>query len=621
MRSHFFKSPIHSPAASPPRRHTFSETLMEENIDNAYSLISKWEELSSSSSTAVSLFSDDRGEAKRYISAVKELQAAMKYYVSWNPASENLGRAQSLMQKAMRRLEKEFYLILRSNREQLDAELVSRSYNRTLTLADLEDGEVTDGDDTPRETEISEVEGDSIVAISDLKSIADCMIGAGYTKECVKIYQIIRKSIVDEGLYRLGVDRFSLLQIHKLDSEVLESKIKTWLYAVKVAVKTLFNGERLLCDHVFSSSLPIRESCFVEIVREGALDLFGFAENFTKGKKSLEQMFRTLDIYEAISDLWPEIESIFEFESTAPIRNRAVNSLIKLGEAVRTTLSDLEMSITKDNSKMSVPGGGVHPLTRYVMNYISLLSDYSGVLSDIVADWPLEFSSPLPETYFHSPTADDDGGTSPISVRLAWLILVLLCKLDGKAQSYKDVALCYLFLANNLNYVVNKVRSSNLKFHLGDEWIEKHSKKVRQYAANYERVGWDKVISSLNSSPATVHQAAECFRKFNSAFEEAYRKQSSWVVPHSRLRDEIKISVARKIGPAYRSLYERYRTAVVREFGRENGSVRYAPDDLENYWSDLFYGVSSGSDAGSSVSSCSSSRSSVSSAGRGGSSH
>ncbi|CAN1329414.1 Exocyst complex component EXO70H1 [Linum perenne] len=464
------------------------------------------------------------------------------------------------MQKAMRRLEKEFYLILRSNREQ-----------------DLEDGEVTDGDDTPRETEISEVEGDSIVAISDLKSIADCMIGAGYTKECVKIYQIIRKSIVDEGLYRLGVDRFSLLQIHKLDSEVLESKIKTWLYAVKVAVKTLFNGERLLCDHVFSSSLPIRESCFVEIVREGALDLFGFAENFTKGKKSLEQMFRTLDIYEAISDLWPEIESIFEFESTAPIRNRAVNSLIKLGEAVRTTLSDLEMSITKDNSKMSVPGGGVHPLTR--------------------------------------------GGTSPISVRLAWLILVLLCKLDGKAQSYKDVALCYLFLANNLNYVVNKVRSSNLKFHLGDEWIEKHSKKVRQYAANYERVGWDKVISSLNSSPATVHQAAECFRKFNSAFEEAYRKQSSWVVPHSRLRDEIKISVARKIGPAYRSLYERYRTAVVREFGRENGSVRYAPDDLENYWSDLFYGVSSGSDAGSSVSSCSSSRSSVSSAGRGGSSH
>ncbi|CAN1230755.1 Exocyst complex component EXO70H1 [Linum grandiflorum] len=537
---------------------------MEENIDNAESLITSWEEesASSSSSVATSLFSHDRSEARKYISAVKELQAAMHYYVSSNiSASENLVRAQSLMQKAMKRLEKEFYLII-------------------------------------------SVEEEAMVAMSDLKMIADCMIGAGYTKECVKIYQIIRKSIVDEGLYRLGV-------IHKLDSDVVETKIKTWLYAVKIAVKNLFNGERILCDYVFSSSLPIRESCFVEIAREGAMDLFGFPENIAKGKKTLEKMFLTLDIYEAISDLWPEIESIFEFESTSSVRNRAVNALIKLGEAVRTTISDLEMSITKDSSKMSVPGGGVHPLTRYVMNYISLLSDYSGVLSDIVADYPMEFAAPLPETYFHSPTA----------VRFAWLILVLLCKIDVKAQSYKDVSLCYLFLANNLNYVVNKVRSTSLKFHLGDEWIDKHETKVKQYAAKYERVGWDKVISSIAAAATaamTVDEAAECFRRFNSAFEETYRKQAAWVVPHSRLRDEIKISVARKIGPAYRSLYERYRTAVVREFGRD-GSVRYAPDDLENYLSDLFYGVSSsGSDAGSSVSSSSSSRSSVTSGGRGG---
>ncbi|CAI0475119.1 unnamed protein product [Linum tenue] len=470
-----------------------------------------------------------------------------------------LVRAQSLMQKAMKRLEKEFYLILRSNREHS-------------------------------------------VAMADLNAIAHCMIGAGYTKECVKIYKIIRKSIVDEGLYRLGVDR-------KLDWEAVDSKIKTWLYAVKVAVKTLFYGERLLCDHVFSSSSPaIRESCFVEVVREGALDLFGFPENFAKGKKTLEKMFRTLDIYEAISDLWPDIESIFSFESTAAVRNRAINSLIKLGDAVRTMLADLENSITKDASKISVPGGGVHPLTRYVMNYISFLSDYSGALSDIVADFPMEVPASMPEAYF----------SSPVSVRLAWLILILLCKLDGKAQFYRDVPLSYLFLANNLRYVVNKVRTSSLKFHLGDEWIEKHDAKVRQYAANYERVGWDRVMSSLPANAAaamTVPEAAEWFRKFNSAFEEAYRKQSSWVVPDSRLRDEIKISVARKIGPAYRRFYERNRAAVSRQAG-SHGIVRYAPDDLENYWSDLFYGPSGGS-----FSSGSSSRSSVSSSGHGGSSH
>ncbi|CAN1283087.1 Exocyst complex component EXO70H1 [Linum perenne] len=458
------------------------------------------------------------------------------------------------MQKAMKKLEREFYLILRSTRDNLDVE---------------------------------------IVAMADLKAIADSMIASGYTKECVKIYHIVRKSVVDEELYRLGIDR-------KLDWEAMESKIKTWLYAVKAAVKTLFRGERLLSDQVFSSSPAIKETCFVEVVREGALDLFGFPEYVVKGKKTLEKMFRTLDVYEAISDLWPEIESIFDFESTSSVRTLAVNSLVKLGDAVRTMLTDLETSITKDNST-AVPGGGVHPLTRYVMNYISFLSDYTVSLSDILADWPVETSS-MPEAYFGS----------PVSVRLAWLILVLLCKLDGKVESYNNVPLSYLFLANNLCYIVNKVRTSSIKFHLGDEWIDKHDAKVKQYAANYERLGWDKVMSSLpvNTTTATmtVQEAADCFRKFSSAFDEAYKKQSSWVVPDSKLRDEIKISLARNVGPVYRRFYEKYRTAVAREFG---GVVRYAPDDLDNHWSDLFYGKVEGGSVSTSYSS--SARSSVSS--------
>ncbi|CAN1283085.1 Exocyst complex component EXO70H1 [Linum perenne] len=585
---------------------------MEEDIDNAHSIITKYDSSDNPSSTTPSLFSDDRIESKKYLSAVKELQSAMQYYVTTYPSSEQLARAQNLMQKAMKKLEREFYLILRSTRDNLDVEFVSSrasvsSRARSPTASESDDE--SDADVTETGEEISETERASIVAMADLKAIADSMIASGYTKECVKIYHIVRKSVVDEELYRLGIDRFTSSHLHKLDWEAMESKIKTWLYAVKAAVKTLFRGERLLSDQVFSSSPAIKETCFVEVVREGALDLFGFPEYVVKGKKTLEKMFRTLDVYEAISDLWPEIESIFDFESTSSVRTLAVNSLVKLGDAVRTMLTDLETSITKDNST-AVPGGGVHPLTRYVMNYISFLSDYTVSLSDILADWPVETSS-MPEAYFGSP-GPDDGVTSPVSVRLAWLILVLLCKLDGKVESYNNVPLSYLFLANNLCYIVNKVRTSSIKFHLGDEWIDKHDAKVKQYAANYERLGWDKVMSSLpvNTTTATmtVQEAADCFRKFSSAFDEAYKKQSSWVVPDSKLRDEIKISLARNVGPVYRRFYEKYRTAVAREFG---GVVRYAPDDLDNHWSDLFYGKVEGGSVSTSYSS--SARSSVSS--------
>lgn len=599
LRSMLFGSRSPSPMSSPSRstippsspHKTFCETLLDENIETAQSLIEKWD---SDDVTASFLFhGDDRLEAGQYLNAVKDLQSTMHLIISKSTASEKLVRAQVLMETAMKRLQKEFYQILSSNRQYLDPESVSTHSSRTSTVSSFSDFEDELENEFRVTTEsISEMERVSAAAMADLKAIADCMTSVGYGKECAKIYKTIRKSIVDEGLYHLGVEKTSLSQIQKMDWDVLEYKIKNWVSAVKVAVKTLFYGERILCDHVFSASESIRESCYSEITGEGATWLFSFPEFVAKCKKSPEKMFRTLDLYEAISDLWPLIDSIFSFQSTSAVRSLAVNSILKLGEAVRIIFADFESAIQKDPSKAAVPGGGVHPLTRYVMNYVAFLADYSEILADIFADWPLSIQSPLPESYFGS-LESADVSSSPISVRFVWLVLVLLCKLDGKVELYKDVALSYLFLANNLQYVVVKVRDSNLRFLLGDVWVAKHEEKVKNYAANYERVGWSKVYSSLPADPTadiSSEQTKECFLRLNASFEEAYRKQISWVVPDAKLRDELKYSVSRRLVPAYRAFYEKHRDGLGRKCGSES-LVRYLPENMDNYLSDLFFGV------------------------------
>ncbi|XP_059428157.1 exocyst complex component EXO70H1-like [Corylus avellana] len=600
-------SPARPSSVSTPSR-TLSDTMTEQSIEAAAALVTKWDPESSTYAKVTSLFYESKAEAMEFIKCVNDLQKAMHALVSGNSTSDRLVHAQNLMQIAMKRLQKEFYQILSMNRAHLDPESVSARSSRTSARSSISDYE-DDEDVRTASDAIDEVEEVSSIAMADLRSIAECMISAGYAKECLSIYKIIRKSIVDEGIYRLGVEKLSSSQINKMNWETLEMKIRSWLSAVKISLKTLLHGERILCDHVFASSDSIRESCFAEISKEGAILLFGFPEAVAKSKspKSPEKIFRVLDMYTAISENWPEIESIFALESTATVRSQALASLIRITESVRAMVSGFESTIQKDShSKSLVRGGGVHPLTLDAMNCLSNLADYSHILEDIFAEWPPPPRSSLPESYFDTPQSDDSQAPA-ISLRMAWLILVLLCKLDGKAEHYKDVSLSYIFLTNNLQHVVSKVRTSNLQYLLGDEWITRHEAKARQFATNYERLAWGKVGASLPENPTAVispAEAKEIFRKFNSSFEDACQKHRTFVVSDPKLRDEIKVSLARKLVPVYREFYETHRLTVGGE--RNVGSyVRFAPEDVGNHLSDLFFGTTESVSSPSSSSSSS----------------
>ncbi|XP_010922437.1 exocyst complex component EXO70H1 [Elaeis guineensis] len=588
------------PSASP--RQSFSATLMEDHIASAEAIISRWNADANANTFAkvTSLFHAGRAEAREFLHAVADLQRAMVFFVSGECAapaaarSAALIRAQTLMQTAMRRLEHEFQQILCTNRDRLDPESVSSS-TRTRSRAFSDDTEASDDDEICAAGEsIGEVERASAVAMADLRAIAESMIAAGYGKECVRIYKTLRKSIVDEGLYRLGFERLSQSQIHqKLDWEALDLKIRSWLVAAPVALRTLFSGERILCDYVFAGSDSIGESCFADITRDAAALFLEFPESVAKTKRSPEKLFRILDVYDAISDLWPEIEAVFCFESTAAVRSQALASLLKLAEAARAMLADFETAIQKDNSKSPVPGGAVHPLTRYVMNYLAFLADYEASLADIYADFSLQIPTPLPESFFDSAStsassssaSDGGGAASTISPRFAWLVLVLLCKLDGKAEVYREVALSYLFLSNNLQYIVNKVRESHLRFLLGDDWAAKHAAKARHYASSYERLGWAKVAAAVPADPAAKMDSSEAWEKmkgFNLMFEATCRCQADWVVADARIREEVRASVASLIVPAYRVFYEGCRAALRDSSAAAAAVVRFSPGDVKN---------------------------------------
>lgn len=316
------------------------------------------------------------------------------------------------------------------------------------------------------------------------------------------------------------------------------------------------------------------------------MQLLSFGEAIAISRRQPEKLFKVLDMYDTLRELIPELEVIFSGTSGTSVRTEAHSVLAHLAEAARGTFTEFESAIQRDSARVPVMGGSVHPLTRYVMNYIKLACDYTDTLKLVYED----------ESHSHE--------DSPLSTQISRLAQVLHTNLEGKAKMYRDPALTFLFLMNNIHYVVQKVKGSELRALLGDTWVRKQAGLVRQSAASYQRAAWGKVLSlfrdeglhnhsksGLSSGGVSRQALKDRFKNFNTIFDEVHRVQSQWVVLDPGLRDELRIFIADKVLPAYRAFLGRYGQHI--ETGRHPDKyIKYTVEDLEVAIGDFFTGSS-----------------------------
>ncbi|KAI3727043.1 hypothetical protein L1987_66851 [Smallanthus sonchifolius] len=522
--------------------------------------------------------------------------------------SEIMDRAENALQLAMAKLEDEFLRILIRNTVPLDVDRLYGSIRKgSLSFAaneiEIEDDfesyreDDDDGGSGYRHERGPSFGGDVYVdliyadAVKELKAIADRMIRSGYEKECCQVYINVRRDVLDECLSILGVERLSIEEVQRIDWKILDEKMKKWIQAVKVVVKVLLFGEKQLCEQIFSESELIKEVSFVETTKGCVMQLLNFGEAVAIGQRSSEKLFRILDMYDVIADVLPDFEALFVDESGELVCQEVKAVLSGLGEAAIGTFVEFENALKGENSRRALQGGEIHPVTRYVMNYTKLLVDYSDSLNTLL---------PNSQDYDLSSKEVDDvdsGDTlSPISCRLLSLITTLEANLEEKSRLYDDNALRYIFLMNNILYIVQKVKDSELRNLLGDRWIRKRSGQIRQWHTSYLRSAWGKALLCLKdegigggSSSGSKLLLKERFKNFNACFEEIYRIQSLWRVPDDQLREELRISISETVLPAYRAFVGRFGSQL--ESGRQAGKyVKYTIDDLENYLLDFFEG-------------------------------
>ncbi|CAM0877425.1 unnamed protein product [Alopecurus aequalis] len=445
-------------------------------------------------------------------------------------------------------------------------------------------------------------------AVDDLRAIADRMARAGYGRELADAYCIVRRDLLDEYLSVLGVERLSIDEVQRVEWKQLNDKMKKWVQGVKTVVRVLLAGERRLCDQVLAVSDELREECFLESTKGCIMQILNFGDAVAVCPRSPEKLSRILDMYEALAEVIPEMKDLCLGSSCDGVISDVQAILDRLGDAVRGTLFEFGKVLQQESSRRAMVAGEIHPMTRYVMNYLRLLVVYGETLDALLDDDTEEHTSSAERPEDQDRDPEHLERMTPLGMRLLKLMCYLEANLEDKSKLYEDAALECIFSMNNLLYIVQKVKDSELGKILGDHWVRRRSGKIRQYSKSYLRISWMKTLSYLKddihgsgsgygsggSGSGSGHSSSrmsikEKFKNFNLAFEEIYRNQTIWKVPDPQLREELKISISENVIPAYRAFLGRYGSQV--DGGRIPGKyIKYTPEDLEGQLSDLFEG-------------------------------
>lgn len=532
----------------------------------------------------------DSGDADAFLEAVDDLIGTVQELDAAGTNRVLLDRADELLSRCMARLEDEFRALI----ERPDDAAPSAPGGFASDGSDDEEfyGGADGYGDEPIPIAKPVTDYDVVIdalspgSIANVHQISRRMVDAGFGRECAEAYAAARRGFVDESVARLGVRPRTAEEVHASPWEELEFDIARWIPAFNMVFRILIPSERRLCDRVFDGLAPFGDLAFIAAVRTQALQLISFGDAISSSSRSPERLFRVVDMYEAVRDILPDLDPVFSDPYSAALRAEVSAVCNTLGSSIKGIFMELENLIRRDPARVATPGGGIHPITRYVMNYLRAACGSRQTLEEVM-------EGDLGAGGRACAAVDPDRPTSSLAVHIAWIMDVLHKNLDTKSKIYRDPSLACIFLMNNGKYIIQKVNDSELGVLLGDDWIKQLSTRVRRWSMDYQRSTWGKVTTVLQIGGSGVgalpaKAMLQKLRMFNTYFEEIYAVQSEWVIADDQLRMDVRAAVEDSVMPAYAALIARLKSAP--ETGRDL-YIKYTPEDVEAHIRHLFEGA------------------------------
>jgi exocyst complex protein 7 len=521
------------------------------------------------------------------VNRISKLKKILTHHDHENERRDSVSnRIGVIQQKAMSFLEEDFRLLIEDSR-----------IPTNLNPDGNKEGE--SNDQNQQEESDKHFPGYTDEAIACMGKIAREMLNGGYESEICQVYIVARRTAFDEIQQQLGLERVSIDDmVQKVQWEILaRDMIPAWTNTFRQCAGVYFPGEKKLAEAVFSSHPSVAEGLFSSLSRGVVIPLLNFAEGAAMTKRAGEKLFKLLDMYETLRDVIPKLDGLFPEESSEELKTEINLAKSRLGEAVISIFCDLENQIKSEPAKNPVPGGAVHPLTRYIMNYLNIAGDYKETLEQVFKNHSKMEGADSTGTSDHDHNENIiKEASSPFAAQVMRVMELLDTSLDGKAKLYRDVALSNFFMMNNGRYILQKIKgSTELSQLMGETWCRRKSSELRNYHKTYQRETWNKVLTCLSHEGLSVNGKVqkpvlkERFKSFNSMFDEIHKTQSSWVVKDEQLQSELRVSISAVVIPAYRAFIGRFSQNL--DGGRQTEKyIKYQPEDIETYIDELFDG-------------------------------
>ncbi|XP_027095925.2 exocyst complex component EXO70C1-like [Coffea arabica] len=438
--------------------------------------------------------------------------------------------------------------------------------------------------------------------IKTLRCIAATLSSRNELADCVQMYTEHRKDVVNLVYVRLR-EKLKVGTVCVFTcSDELSEKTQRWIQVAKICVGTIFGIEKCFYEQIFGDLGSFEDSAangFVYIIEGTAAELLEFPDSLLARGRLPQRPDILLPLYHELTNLIPHLMAYLDQDVclAKTICNFATKIMLRLKQQMANVLSVTEKHVLRELSTRPLPGGGIHPLTKYIIHHIDLIYVHRESLTELVARPQGSNDDQDPPEIPGSREMDE--GLIFLKRHLTRVIEFFLQNLKFKSNFYGQESLHCLFMMNNVNSVSEKIKSSKeLEELIGTHLQMKLREKVELAKTDYFRRSWGEVCTFLKGEGLKSHLNCDFFpgrstravkkkfKTFNHMFEDILQAQEGWIVPDQQLRMKLLECILAKLIPAYNHFLERL--SRVHKAKRVSEYIKYSVKDLETKVLDMF---------------------------------